>query len=223
MGGFKGKKGKGKGFGGPYDRLGPTLEEPPQYPLEKFPGLRPCEPVGKEDIAMIVSHRRMQGFLRHSVFHERFVLGSAGAGGSTSSTQGYLKTITSSKTESSKDEAEAMDSQMREILTAGGTCAKDFPVELTQKHQLRLRGKMAQGSVFDILQKLQAREKAKSGKEESDKKQEGAGDDFLDLEDDADDDDFGGEDYNAGYEDFEDGMGNDFDEDAGGGAGEADY
>eukprot|EP00927_Polykrikos_kofoidii_P076805 TRINITY_DN73833_c0_g1_i1.p1 TRINITY_DN73833_c0_g1~~TRINITY_DN73833_c0_g1_i1.p1 ORF type:complete len:229 (-),score=45.03 TRINITY_DN73833_c0_g1_i1:138-824(-) len=227
--GFGKGKGKFKGFS-PYDRSGPILEAPPLYPMEKMLSLPPAEmAIGREDCMLIESHRRLVAFWKTSQFYMNGMTESGSSVGGASSLFDFNPCafdqgpITGGEAKVQTD----LNAQMYEIIHSGGLSPAYFPGELCSRHQLKIRGKATTKSVLEAMRAREQKEgKQKKGDAKQPKDRDGdknAGD--PDLDDDAggaSEEEFGDDDYVAGHEDFEDGMGNDFDDD-GGGDGDADY
>mmetsp|Transcript_42627 Transcript_42627/g.74893 ORF Transcript_42627/g.74893 Transcript_42627/m.74893 type:complete len:215 (-) Transcript_42627:26-670(-) len=207
--GGKGKfRGKGgKGFGGDvFEHRGPITEPPPLYPPDKMRRLLPAEyPISREDSGLISGHRRLLHFWKTSPYYIR----GREFGALTSREQ------------------EDPEQQMWQITHGGGVSPNYFPAELLLKSQLKGRGRGTAQSVLDVFRRMEGKEKEKDGKGKGkdgeqanprDADGDGAGlDDAADN--DEHDDDYGDEDYVGIHDDFEDGMGNDFDDNDGGGGG----
>merc|ERR1712136_26277 len=108
-----------------------------------------------------------------------------------------------------------MGAQMWEITRNGGVTHAFFPAELLLKSQLKIRGRVMEKSVLDALKKIEGKEGKVTERAEGDPRPTD-----LTIADeevpDEDEDDFGGDDYAAGHDDVEDGMGDDFEEGRGG-------
>mmetsp|Transcript_14897 Transcript_14897/g.42288 ORF Transcript_14897/g.42288 Transcript_14897/m.42288 type:complete len:228 (-) Transcript_14897:29-712(-) len=225
MGYGGGKKGKGKGkkggfggFGGPFGgKTGPILEQPPLYPKEAMRHLpAPKYPPSREDCDLLTHHRVILRFWKCSCyFVPRPATGPRAA-------PDRLAAIASQQRQAADRSNADLDTQMWNITHVGGVTAAYFPAELLLRSQLKIKGKATSKSVLDALKRLESKEKAKGDGGASGKKEATDGDQqqLADDPDDVTDEDFGDDDDLGRYGDFEDGMGDDF-EDAGGGDGEA--
>lgn len=193
-GGGKGKYRGGMGSG-PYERSGPILDEPPLYPPDKMADLPKARfPISKEDNFIVETNRRLLSFWKRSPFHQEL-------GG------------------------EDPDTRMNTIINLGGLSANYFPQELCLKQQLKVKGRATEKSVLNALKKIERKENEHNEKSTGEKDGEGDGEgDEKEIDRhrgdggaDEDDDEFGDDDYVACREDFEDGMGDDFNDDVGGG------
>eukprot|EP00429_Kryptoperidinium_foliaceum_P084054 CAMPEP_0176219476 /NCGR_PEP_ID=MMETSP0121_2-20121125/18727_1 /TAXON_ID=160619 /ORGANISM="Kryptoperidinium foliaceum, Strain CCMP 1326" /LENGTH=226 /DNA_ID=CAMNT_0017558637 /DNA_START=8 /DNA_END=688 /DNA_ORIENTATION=+ len=208
--GFGGGKGKSGGGKGGFTPMGPVTQMPPTYPPELMKHLPPPKyPPGKEDCDLVTHNRLLLRFWKCSDYYVH-------APASVS------QTIVGSGSRESREAAE-LDRQMWKVVHGGGLGPAFFPAELLLRGPLRVRGRATQQSVVELLKKLEAREGARGRKGQEDAGADDGAKGEASLGDEADDvadEDFGDDDDLGRYGDFEDGMGDDF-EDPGAGDGDA--
>eukprot|EP00931_Biecheleriopsis_adriatica_P075226 TRINITY_DN49144_c0_g1_i1.p1 TRINITY_DN49144_c0_g1~~TRINITY_DN49144_c0_g1_i1.p1 ORF type:complete len:232 (+),score=62.52 TRINITY_DN49144_c0_g1_i1:52-747(+) len=207
--GFGSSKGSGSGKGGcgvgsfqivPSD---PVLEAPPLYPRAPMQDVpRATELRGAQDEDLITYHRQLIHFWKTSPYYQP----EAGP-----KRRFRLKQL-------NRD----ADEQMAAIVEHGGLGPEYFPAELQTRSLLKLKGKTSQRDIFDALKRMEGKERKvgeKSSKASKSKEGEIDEDGVHDEDDEEDDDMFGADNDLTGVVDVEDGMGDDFDDDAGRGEG----
>eukprot|EP00930_Biecheleria_cincta_P042989 TRINITY_DN29570_c0_g1_i2.p1 TRINITY_DN29570_c0_g1~~TRINITY_DN29570_c0_g1_i2.p1 ORF type:complete len:226 (+),score=62.83 TRINITY_DN29570_c0_g1_i2:33-710(+) len=207
-GGCRGGSFKGGGFNGAGAPNQYVVEAPPLYPKSGIQDLHKASEIisNGQDEDLITNNRRLagQGSWRMSPY--------------------FISQVDPRQRFRMRSAAHDADDKMTEILKAGGMRPEFFPLELRTRNVLRIRGNLSEKNVFEVLQRIQDKENNRQeGKDQSAKAKDREGDGPAEEDNDIDDDIFGDEDDLAGYADFEDGMGNDFEDDGGGRDGEADF
>lgn len=204
--GFGGKGGFGgnAGFGPP---TGPILEQPPIYKPEFMKHLPPPHyPPNSEDGELISWHRQLVLFWKSSCY--RVDAPESGIQGEVLRALGE------------KNSARDFENQRRDIVRAGGCPSVYVPSELMLPGPIPSKsGRPAnkrEKNILEAIKKLQGKESNEGEAKEGEG--EGTGDHEIEEEHEMDDGDVGGDDDDLNqYADVEDGMGNDFEDDAGGG------
>eukprot|EP00405_Crypthecodinium_cohnii_P021409 CAMPEP_0206478768 /NCGR_PEP_ID=MMETSP0324_2-20121206/36271_1 /ASSEMBLY_ACC=CAM_ASM_000836 /TAXON_ID=2866 /ORGANISM="Crypthecodinium cohnii, Strain Seligo" /LENGTH=231 /DNA_ID=CAMNT_0053955179 /DNA_START=39 /DNA_END=731 /DNA_ORIENTATION=- len=209
-GGFgkgKGSGGAGGGAAGVFSDgvpSGPVLNQPPIYKPEFMKRIpQPSYPPCAEDRDLVQRHRQLTLSWKESCFRVEAE--------SANSSEIALRAL------KGRSLMADLDIQQKEITRAGGVNANYFPTELLLPALLPAKANKSAKDLTarerNVVEALKRLEKTDSGKNPAgDKEVDAEGHDAMLEEEEVDDNNFGDDDDLGQYGDFEDGMGNDFED-----------